>query len=58
MRLDYRSREIDIPVEDFIRALVTVAVQQFNTLRSFHSLPPITRDQVVAAIKNELKNLT
>lgn len=56
-RLDFQGREVDIPADKFVRALVTLVVQQFNTLRAFHGLPALTRQQVITAIKNELKNV-
>lgn len=40
--------------EVFLNALVTVIVQQFNSLRSQHGLGNITKDQVKAAIVSEI----
>jgi hypothetical protein len=57
-RLDYRIDEKNINPSKFIRALVTLFVQQINTLRAFHGLPAITRAQAIAAIKAEIRNLT
>ena len=56
MKMDFRLAETAIPTEKFVRALVTLLVQQLNTLRAFHNLPALTRDQVIAAIKAEIKN--
>lgn len=56
MRVDYRLSEVEIPADKFVRALVTLLVQQLNQLRGFHNLPPLTRDQVVTAVKAEIKN--
>lgn len=58
MRLDFRATEVEIPIELLARAFITVAVKQINVLRSNDGLAPITRDQVIAAVKDELKNLT
>ena len=56
MKFDYHLTEQEIPVDKFVRALVTLLVQQLNQLRAYHNLPALTRDQVIAAIKNEIKN--
>lgn len=57
MRIDYRLAEVDIPADKFVRALVTLLVQQLNQLRAFHGLAPLTRDQVIAAIKDTIKSM-
>jgi len=54
--LNYRITEAEIDPRKFVSALVTLVVQQLNQLRAFHGLQPLTRDQVITAIKNEIKN--
>ena len=56
-RVEYTAKETNIPTDKLVRALITLIVQQFNTLRAFHGLPALTRNQVINAIKQELKNL-
>jgi len=56
-RIDYRISEADIPPAKFIRAMVTLLVQQLNALRSQHGMAQLTRAQIIAAIKAEIKNL-
>ncbi len=54
-RIDYVAEERDIDSSELIRALLTVIAKQFNTLRALHGLPAITKDQVLNAIKEELR---
>lgn len=56
MNFNYRLAEVGIPTDKFVRALVTLLVQQLNQLRAFHNLTPLTRDQVIAAVKDIIKN--
>lgn len=67
MRFDFRATENDFPTQRFIRAVVTLWVQRdatlvgyLNQLRAFHGLPALntlTRNQVIQAIKQEMRNL-
>jgi formate-dependent phosphoribosylglycinamide formyltransferase (GAR transformylase) len=54
--INYRITEAEIDPRKFVSALVTLVVQQFNQLRAFHGLPALTRQQVIDAIKAEIKN--
>jgi len=58
VRLDYREQEKNIDASKFVRAMLTVVVQQLNVLRALHGLPDITRAQALAAIKQAIRNLT
>lgn len=67
MRIDFRATEDDFPTQKFIRAVVTLWVQRdasligyLNQLRAFHGLPALnelTRNQVIQAIKQEMRDL-
>jgi len=54
-RIDYVATEREIEPRELIRALLTVIAKQFNTLRAIHGLSPITKADVLDAIKEELR---
>ena len=47
---------IDLHSKEVLRAFITILIEQLNTLRALHSLPAITRQQVVNKLKQELRS--
>jgi len=55
--VNYRAQEKDILVEKALIASVTYLIKQLNVLRAVAGLPPLTKQDVLAGIKEEYKKL-
>ena len=56
-RVDLQDTDEEIGVSKIIKAIVILTMKQINQLRALHGLPAFTKAQVVAALKQEIRDL-